>query len=72
MRAIVLFGMMGAGKSSVARLVADRLGRELVDTDAAVEAAAGRTVSQIFDHEGEPAFRRREREAVAAAARGRD
>ncbi|MBW3578284.1 MAG: shikimate kinase [Actinobacteria bacterium] len=71
-RNLVLFGMMGAGKSTVARLVAARLGRAMVETDAHVERAAGRPIAEIFATAGEAAFRRLERDAVAGAARRTD
>ena len=67
---IVLVGLMGSGKSAVGRLLAVRLGRPLVDTDALVEAAAGCSIAEIFAAEGEEGFRRREAEAVAQAAAG--
>jgi shikimate kinase len=54
---LVLVGMMGAGKSTVGRILAERLGRPLVDTDQRIEASTGRTVRQIFADEGEAAFR---------------
>jgi 3-dehydroquinate synthase len=59
-----LVGMMGAGKSTVGRGLARRLGRRFVDTDLEVERSAGASVAEIFAREGEPAFRRREREAI--------
>ena len=65
---IWLMGMMGAGKSSVGRVLAVRLARPFVDTDAEIERAAGCSVAEIFASEGEPAFRRRERAAVEACA----
>jgi shikimate kinase len=64
---LVLVGLMGTGKSTVGRLVAQRLRRPLVDTDAAVEARAGRTVRQIFAEEGEATFRTLETEAIIEA-----
>lgn len=64
---IVLIGAMGAGKTTVGGLVADRLGRRLRDTDHDVEARTGRTISEIFVDDGEAAFRALEREAVAEA-----
>jgi shikimate kinase len=57
-------GMMGSGKSTVARELARLLGRRLVDTDAEVERRAGQTVERIFAEHGEAAFRAREREVV--------
>jgi shikimate kinase len=64
---LVLVGMMGAGKTSVGRLVARELGRELLDSDDQVEARTGRTVREIFESDGEQAFRVLEAEALAAA-----
>ena len=64
---IVLIGPMGAGKTTVGGLLADRLGTRLRDTDHDVEARAGRTISEIFVDDGEAAFRALEREAVAEA-----
>jgi shikimate kinase len=59
--------MMGAGKTSVGRVCAQRLQREFVDTDHLVESRAGTTVAEIFSTRGEPAFRALERDAVNAA-----
>ncbi len=67
-RNIALIGFMGAGKSSVGRLVAAQLGFEFVDTDELIEARAGRRISEIFREEGETVFRGLEREAVAELA----
>lgn len=64
---VVLVGPPGAGKSTVGRALADRLGVPLVDTDAEVERAAGRTISDIFVQDGEAAFRDLERAAVLHA-----
>jgi shikimate kinase len=66
-RAIVLMGFMGTGKSEVGRRLAQRLGRAFVDTDQLVEERTGKRVAAIFADEGEAAFRRLEREAVAEA-----
>ena len=63
----VLVGPPGAGKTTVGRLVADRLGVAFRDTDADVEAAAGKTIPDIFFESGEMEFRRLEREAVMRA-----
>jgi shikimate kinase / 3-dehydroquinate synthase len=54
---LLVGGMMGAGKSTIARIVATVTGCELVDLDAAVEAAAGKSVARIFADDGEAAFR---------------
>jgi shikimate kinase len=56
-RSIVLVGMMGAGKSSIGRRLATRLGIPFVDADAEIEAAAGMTIEEIFANYGEPSFR---------------
>lgn len=64
---VVLVGVMGAGKSTVGRLLAERWGVGFRDSDADVEASQGRTVQEIFVDLGEPAFRTLEREAVASA-----
>jgi shikimate kinase len=69
---VVLVGPMGAGKTTVAHLLADAWGLPARDTDADVEAVAGRTVSEIFVDSGEHEFRRLEREAVARALEGYD
>ena len=64
---VVLIGAPGAGKTTVGAALAARLGVGFTDTDAIVEAAAGKPVSDIFVTDGEPEFRRLERAAVAAA-----
>jgi shikimate kinase len=63
----VLVGPPGAGKNSVGALLAARLGVEFRDSDADVEREAGKPVADIFIEDGEPAFRRLEREAVRRA-----
>jgi shikimate kinase len=60
--------MMGAGKSTIGPMLARRLGKRFIDTDAEVERTAGRRVSEIFQRDGEPAFRKLEREAIEACA----
>jgi len=67
---LLLNGFMGAGKSTVGRLVAARVGVPFVDLDEAIEAAAGMTVAAIFAAEEEAGFRRREAEALATAISG--
>ena len=64
---VVLVGPMGAGKTTVGRLLAEAWGVDLRDTDADVEALERRSVSDIFVDSGEAYFRAREAEAVAAA-----
>lgn len=61
---VFLIGFMGAGKSTVGKLLADRLGFRFVDLDAAIEARAGRSIAEIFAEDGEPAFRAMEHEAL--------
>jgi shikimate kinase len=65
---LALTGMMGSGKSTVARELGRLLGRRVVDTDAEVERLAGRTVAALFEERGEPAFRALEREVVRGIA----
>jgi shikimate kinase len=67
---VVLIGPMGAGKSTVGRLLADALGLPFRDTDEQVEATAGKSVSDVFVDDGEDAFRLLERAAVASAVSG--
>jgi shikimate kinase len=64
---VILTGFMATGKSEVGRRLARRLGRPFVDTDGLVEAAAGRSVAEIFAADGEARFRALEREAVEQA-----
>jgi shikimate kinase len=64
-RTVALVGMMGAGKSSVGRRLATRLGVEFRDADTEIELAAGCVVSEIFERFGEPAFRDGERKVIA-------
>jgi shikimate kinase len=64
-RSIVLIGMMGAGKSSVGRRLATRLGLPFVDADAEIETAAGMSIPDIFQIHGEPAFRSGEARVIA-------
>lgn len=67
---IVLIGLMGSGKSSVGRLLAERLNRPFIDTDALVEAEAGCAIPAIFATEGEDGFRLREAAVIARVAAG--
>lgn len=64
-RTIVLVGLMGAGKTTVGRRLATRLGLDFVDADAEIEAAAGCTIEEIFRVHGEGAFRDGERRVIA-------
>ena len=69
---LVLVGPPGAGKSTVGRAVANRLGVAFRDTDADVETSAGKTVSDVFVDDGEAAFRALERAAVERALQEHD
>lgn len=64
---VVLVGPPGAGKSTVAAILADRMGLAVRDTDSDVEAATGASIVELFVDRGEEYFRDREREAVVAA-----
>jgi len=64
---VALLGCRGCGKTSVGRLVAQQLGWEFVDTDGLVEARAGRTIAEIFQADGEAAFRALERQVLVEA-----
>ena len=63
-RSIVLVGLMGAGKSSIGRRLAQRLGLDFLDADTEIERAAGCTIEEIFARFGEPAFRDGERRVI--------
>ena len=63
-RAIVLVGMMGCGKSSVGKRLAQRLGLPFLDADAEIETAAGMTIPEIFAQRGEAEFRDGERRVI--------
>jgi shikimate kinase len=67
-RNVILVGFMGAGKSTVGRLLARRLGRCFVETDAMITAREGRSIPEIFTDRGEPYFRRLEAEVLEALA----
>lgn len=67
LRRLVLTGFMGAGKSTVGRLLASRLGWEFLDLDQHLESRAGATIPELFAHHGEAHFRRLESTALASA-----
>ncbi len=64
-RAIVLVGLMGAGKSCIGRRLAQNLGRLFVDADSEVETAAGCSIEEFFQRHGETTFRDGERRVIA-------
>lgn len=68
---VLLIGMMGCGKSTVGRLLAERMRLTLIDLDEEIARAAGKTIPEIFAQEGEAGFRARETAALEhALARG--
>lgn len=67
---VILIGPRGCGKSSVGRAVAERLGWTFVDTDARVEARAGRSIRAIFAAEGEAHFRELEARIIEEVSQG--
>lgn len=69
-RNIALVGFMGSGKTTVGRILADRLGWTFVDTDAEIERIAGSEIPVLFQTEGETAFRDRESSVVRAVCAG--
>ena len=64
-RSIVLVGMMGAGKSSIGRRLAARLALPFIDADTEIEAAAGMSITDMFETHGEPYFRSGEARVIA-------
>lgn len=62
---LVLVGFMGAGKSTVGRMLAARLDLPFLDSDHVIEARVGRAIPEIFEADGEPAFRALEHEVIA-------
>lgn len=63
-RALVLVGLMGAGKSCIGRRLSEALSLPFVDADAEIEAAAGCSIQEIFERHGETAFRDGERRVI--------
>ncbi len=62
---VFLVGMMGAGKTSVGHLLADKLGYRFFDTDVLIETVAGKTINEIFTEDGEDAFRQLESKVLS-------
>jgi shikimate kinase len=67
---LVFVGMMGAGKTAIGRRVAERLGVDFVDADDEIEAAAGCSITEIFERHGEAAFRDGEHRVIARLLEG--
>lgn len=67
---IILIGFMGAGKTSVGQAIAGITGAPFLDTDQMIEAAAGKSISRIFEEDGEEAFRRTETEVITGLLSG--
>ena len=65
---LALIGFMGTGKTSVGRVVAENLHFEFLDTDELIQERTGRSITDIFAQDGEPAFRALERQVVAELA----
>lgn len=66
---IILIGMPGCGKSSVGKMIAERLGREFIDTDEGIERIANKPIPQIFSEDGEEKFREIETEALSQVSK---
>ncbi len=69
-RNIFLVGFMGAGKSTVGKILADKIGYEFLDEDKLIEDRAGTTIAEIFAEQGEPYFRDMESETTESLASG--
>jgi len=70
MKQLVLVGLMGSGKSTVGALVAVRTGRVFVDVDIAIASETGKTVRELWEEGGEPAYRKLESDAVLQVLAG--
>ncbi len=66
---IVLIGFRGTGKSTVGKLLANRLERDFIDSDKYIESFTGKTIKHIFEEEGEEAFRKIEADVIAKLSR---
>ncbi len=69
---IALIGFMGSGKSTVGKVLAKKLGRKFIELDSRIEQNAGKTIPQIFQQDGEIAFREKEIQTVKEIASGKD
>ena len=64
MQNVYLVGLMGAGKTTIGRILARKLGKRFIDSDHEIEARTGASIPWIFEIEGEESFRRREAEVI--------
>src|SRR5215475_12327427 len=69
---VVLVGFMGAGKTTVGHIIAERLGQPFIDSDVLIEQRAGRDIRDIFVTEGEAYFRELEHATIAELVQGQD
>jgi shikimate kinase len=69
---IILIGLMGSGKTTVGKILADKLGKEFVDTDAIIEKNAGLLINKIFQNFGEEYFRNLEENVIAKISKQKD
>jgi shikimate kinase len=69
---VALIGFMGVGKTAIGKGLAERLGKKLVQTDALIELQTGKTITRIFQEDGEIAFREMEIEVIKKAAAEKD
>ena len=69
-RNIILIGMPGCGKSTIGKLLAEKTGKEFVDSDAIITSLAGKSIPDIFAQDGEDAFRHWESMAIAQGGMG--
>ena len=69
---VALIGFMGVGKSAAGKILAERLGKKLVETDALIAQKAGKSIPQIFREDGEIAFRELEIEVIKEIAAGKN
>ena len=69
---IVLVGFMGAGKTTIGRLLGAKLGVPFTDSDHVIEARAGKPIPRVFADDGEPAFRQLEHEVIVDLLNGED
>ena len=70
-KTIVLVGIMGAGKTTVGKILADRIGIQFIDADQEIERAAGCTITDIFEKYGEAEFRKGEERVISRILSGR-